>query len=220
MHVSWFFSLYLSPASSSSPPKTFWRCSVCRRRGASAPSATPGATTTSGGASAAGGRPSAVPANLAQQRWSEEKPSSLSAISTTEEYGRKARSASAVALVPVPPGSAPTTRRRGTSAAVDSNLELKNIQQQASTSRGYGHSAEDVRLNVNGRASGNGGRKTSTCALPSASISASESSPEDGMDHRGGGSRRGSYRAGERAHLLIPALELWKPRGHGSEPFA
>ena len=153
---------------------------------------TPGATTPS-----ASGRPSVAAA--AQQRWSEEKPNSLTSSAAMEEHGRKARSASAVALIPSAPGSAPTTRRRGTSASVQlDGSEMKNsfpaIQQQGPSSRGYGHSVEDVRLSVNGPP----GRKTSA----SASISASESSPEDALDQRGGAgaSRRGPNRTGK---LLI-----------------
>lgn len=170
--------------------QTFWRCSVCRRRSASVatPTATPGSSVSSASGASGASRQAGTP-TLAQ-RWSEEKPGSV----LMDDHARKATSGA----VPVP-GSAPVSRRRGTSVAIDSS-DLKkeqpfpSIQQQGSARSGNcGHSAEDVRgggVVSNGRASTNSGssrtdhhihhqQHKSTSVLSSTSISASESSPDD-----------------------------------------
>lgn len=161
--------------------KTFWRCSVCRRRSASvaapitasssstgAGSSTPTAATTtsssttpsgSGTTSSSGGRP--APSAVLTQRWSEEKLGSFS-NSAPEDYTKRSAGGAAV-----PPGSAPTSRRRGTSAVLDVNEVRGNhrafpgLQDQGSSRPGgYGHSAEDVRnASIN---TVNGGRNSRT----------------------------------------------------------
>ncbi len=169
--------------------KTFWRCSVCRRRNQGA--TTPMLTSTG---AAGTGVTRQQPISAMAHRWSEEKPGSLSI--TPDDYNKRSSAQT--------PGSAPVHRRERRSTSGESGISCSGQDQsrhsaavqpslQVESSRhSYGKSIEMSGIDnthiLNGRRSRDGsltptpGRTTNRLDQPhetGRSVSASESSPED-----------------------------------------
>ena len=173
--------------------KTFWRCSVCRRRnqGATTPMLT--ATTGAAGTGVTRQQPTTISATAAH-RWSEEKPSSISA---SDEYNKRPNAQM--------PGSAPVHRRERRSTSGESGGICTDQRHSAgvippslqvlesSRHSNYGKSIDNIHI-LNGRRSREGsltptpGRNTNRLDQPhhetGRSVSASESSPEEMSDQQ------------------------------------
>ena len=193
--ANFFFRIVPLFADGGVPEKTFWRCSVCRRKNQDTPSSIP----TSASGAGAGVNRQAARSSAAHHRWSEEKPVSLSI--TSDDYSRKSLEAN-----PPTPGSAPVSRRerRSTSgesgvysdrkhstALVQPSLQVDLSKRSLATSIDNIYNFNGTRGGGSADASGHRitspGRKANRLDQPHEarrSISASESSPEDANDQQ------------------------------------